>query len=142
MDYVIYFLQFIGFWSVLILAGMILGYLIHAVKVYKLDKKTAENDYNMLYLHIEAFLEKEPSVAYYYYIFQKLKELGRLEYKNREKTTVLTTTFFRKYIDYVKAEEDEFGLEQLNIEEAQKRLNIMNKAKAIKTPDLDCGIYK
>jgi hypothetical protein len=68
-------------------------------------KKSAEREreYEKLYLCIEAYIETyEINEWNYKTILNELVNLGQLRYKDREKTSVLTTKFFRKYRDIAK----------------------------------------
>jgi hypothetical protein len=129
MENIIYFGQFVGFWIGIFAAVLISYFFVCTVKEYYKKQRAKENQYNMLYVHIRAFIQKDPSEAYYEYIWNQLKRLGQLQYKNKQKTTFLTNEFFKKYKGLVCGSE-EFDFAKLNVEHAKKRLDIMNAAKA------------
>jgi hypothetical protein len=63
-------------------------------------KKSAqrENEYEQLYKYISDYIDyREISEWNFDFISNELIKLGKLKYKNREKTAVLTVKFFRKY---------------------------------------------
>jgi len=57
----------------------------------------------MKYLWLSELIEKLPiDKANYDYLLNQLVKLGQMGFKDREKTQTLTTTFFRRFIDFSK----------------------------------------
>ena len=68
----------------------------------KINAKNAA-DYDKFYSQIYVIIEThEVCEMNYKYIMRLLTRLGKMKYRNKEKTSVLTMRFFRKYQDIAK----------------------------------------
>ena len=74
-------------------------------KEIRKERKANELAYDMKYLHIQDAVTKwEVCESNFAYLKDQLKQLGHLKHKNREKTTVLTVSFFMKYATIARKE--------------------------------------
>lgn len=134
METIIFLLQFIFTCIAVGVFVLVIYFLWDINRDYRRKKRYDENRYDMLYLHIKAFVEKDCSRSYFNYIMEKLIDLGQLKYKNREKTEVLTCTFLDKYKKYMQELPDgscDFNFDQLDSDELVKRLKIQNEANKL-----------
>jgi len=87
-----------------------------------------ENEYDMMRLRIQAFIDKEPSRAYFEYIEDRLIALHKLAWKDNEKTDVLEANFKRRYEDFAQHDDDIwFDFDQLDSIELNKKVEILTK---------------
>ena len=77
-------------------------------------------DYDMRYLWLKDRVDTYSVNEYNYkYLKDQLLKLGQMQYKNREKTSVLTTTFFKRFLEIAEKEaterisEDEYSVENV-----------------------------
>ena len=102
--------------------------------LYHRKQIALENRYDMLYKHIQMFVDRDCSRGYFEYIMEKLIDLGQLQYKNREKTEILTCRFLEKYQQFMRPSDDdicEFNFDQLDADELVKRLKIQGEANKL-----------
>jgi len=102
-----YLLKFILFWLAIFAVGALIWFLYNEYRDYRKRQRFEENKYNMLYLHIKAFLEKDCTECYCRKIEADLIYLAGLKHKNPEKTHVISVEFLTKYQEYYKPDEVE-----------------------------------
>ena len=117
MENFIYLLKFAIFSTVI--SGVVFVLYIffrYQYGIYQKEKLHFENLYNMKYLWLQSRINDYPISEYNYkFIMMHLVELSCMKYKNREKTTVLTMEFLKKYATSLKEwnSQDEFSPEQV-----------------------------
>ena len=78
--------------------------------IWEEGKRNAKNaaDYDKFYSQIYVIIEThEVCEMNYKWIMRLLTRLGKMKYRNKEKTSVLTMRFFRKYQDIAKKRAEE-----------------------------------
>ena len=105
MEYIYYLLEFVLFCLACGIFFMIVYVIIMQYKDRKRKQRIRENMYNRKYLWLKDIIYSyELHKDNYNFIKTQLIKLGQMEYKNREKTSVLTCEFFRRFARYAKDE--------------------------------------
>jgi heme/copper-type cytochrome/quinol oxidase subunit 2 len=92
----------------LIFFGILIWMLVSWGKKFKHQKDTEKFEYDMFYLWLKACIEKyELHRDNYSFLKTKLIELGQLKHKDKERTSVLTVQFFRRFERFALDDVDE-----------------------------------
>ena len=111
-----------------VISGMALFIVVYYYQEWANNKDRQEYNYIKQYETIQGYIQKWPINKWSYNaIFAELKRLGHMKYKNKEKTSTLTTKFLRKYTE----SDEEFSPELLDFEETEKKLMVANEAVEI-----------
>ena len=111
-----------------VISGMALFIVVYYYQEWANNKDKQEWTYENQYEAIQGYIQNWPvTPESYNAIFAELKRIGNMKYKNREKTSTLTTQFLRKYTE----SDEEFSPELLDFEETEKELMVANEAVEI-----------
>jgi|GEM_PF-4298021 len=103
-------LTFIVIFIAIALLGIIIWWLIAWGK----KEVTNKFEYDMFYLWLKDCIENYAlHKDNYNFVKTKLIELGQLKYKDKERTSVLTVQFFRRFERFAKDEVDEHSPESV-----------------------------
>jgi hypothetical protein len=112
METTIYIMKFFIFWLALAGTALLGVWLTDLYQAWKAKQRALELQYDLKYLWLSNLIgTSEVTMKNYKKILHQLAELGQLEWKNREKTTVLTMRFLNLFADMAAedATQDEFS---------------------------------
>jgi len=116
METITYIMKFFIFWLIVAAIASFIFWLSEIYQAWKAKQKALELQYDMKYLWLSNLIgTSEITMKNYKKILHQLAELGQLEWKNREKTTVLTMRFWNLFADMAAedATQDDYSPEEV-----------------------------